>query len=342
MFGSIPRSEIINLCSAGDGVLAVYDKKQDITRRFLVSSKALGAASSALYGFLNPVSKEDPVKPLQAKRPERLVKEDADAMSIILHIIHLRNGHVSANIEPKQLATIAILSKKYNCNRALRLWITKWCSQYRECASSEEVGYQLLAAFLFERENFPDLVARAAMLVEPRLVVDWPEHDLLGLLPKVLLDNLVFKIDGALADIKQALEDAEGRLRACRTTSTCFFLRCSSCGRSSLDRGRSCGSCVGLESMPTFCDAEGRVSEFFRALAGNGVWPSFVAFNHVTVWQLLSKFEAAKDRNLHLCEMRERCPLKVELARLFEQACNVQEYTKRDLVKHWKHRNDLW
>ncbi|RAK72326.1 uncharacterized protein BO72DRAFT_472579 [Aspergillus fijiensis CBS 313.89] len=146
----------------GDAVLLITGAASG---RFLVSSKILILASPVFAKLLT--SGDSP-----------------GAMRTILQALHLQGSEVGDSRSAKQLAVIAVLSDKFDCNSALRPWILNWLGGFSHMETPEDHGYLLLTAYLFHCEDHDAILyIQAQIYFPPRFSDIWEEADLLDLLP---------------------------------------------------------------------------------------------------------------------------------------------------------------
>jgi hypothetical protein len=146
----------IQLHPRGDAILVVHHEVKP-SRKWLVSSCILGAASPYFKGLLNSDFKEG-----QAVRsgqcPEiTLEEDDPDAMDIILSCLHFKNTATSLTLQV--FTSVAIHSDKYNCGQALTAWVSLWYRELGTSLDSRDLETLLSAAYLFRQ---PDVFENAS------------------------------------------------------------------------------------------------------------------------------------------------------------------------------------
>lgn len=165
----------------GDAVLLITGAASG---RFLVSSKILILASPVFAKLLTSGFREgNQMK--NSTRPTLTLPEDSPgAMRTILQALHLQGSEVGDSRSAKQLAVIAVLSDKFDCNSALRPWILNWLGGFSHMETPEDHGYLLLTAYLFHCEDHDAILyIQAQIYFPPRFSDIWEEADLLDLLP---------------------------------------------------------------------------------------------------------------------------------------------------------------
>jgi hypothetical protein len=178
----------------GDVVLNVYGP--DTTTSFRVSSKVLKLASPVFVRMLSPSFKEGQ-ELLQADRVEiDLEDDDAPSMSLILDVLHYKADREFHILDAEALALLAIHCDKYDCARALGPWISTWFDKMvRSSQSGVDLGYQLLAAYMFNDANkFLEISKAALEEMTPDLPTKWLQEDTLTLLPTSISGRLSKKI----------------------------------------------------------------------------------------------------------------------------------------------------
>jgi hypothetical protein len=172
----------LRLDSGGDAIIVVEDSITNESKSFLVSSKVLSLASPVFLGLFEPHFTEG-IRTRRGDCPTIHLKEDdPNAMTIIFNAVHHKTLDVPDQIEPKRLAILAKNCDKYDCTRALRLWISRWCDFYF-VPNQENLGYMLLATYLFHSEKFSSIAADAARHLIPGFSSSW-KHEILLALPK--------------------------------------------------------------------------------------------------------------------------------------------------------------
>jgi BTB/POZ domain len=178
------KPEKLQLHPDGDAVLLVHDPRSDAPRGFVVSSAILSVASQYFRTLLRSEFKEG-IETRRGDCPNILLGEDdPDAMETILSLLHYRNLGDYDVLEPKELATVALHSDKYDCTRALRPWISQWLGSIRDTPSAEDRGFLLVAAYFFRAsDHFENISASAVRLVTVDDVSMWASHGIMNLLP---------------------------------------------------------------------------------------------------------------------------------------------------------------
>jgi hypothetical protein len=169
----------------GDVVLNCYGQNSDTTTSFRVSSKVLKLASPVFVGMLSPSFKEGQ-ELLQADRVEiDLEDDDTPSMSLILDVLHYKADREFHVLDAEALALLAIHCDKYDCARALGPWVSTWFEEMVESSQSGvDLGYQLLAAYMFnDSKKFKEISKAALEEITPDIPTKWLQKDTLTLLP---------------------------------------------------------------------------------------------------------------------------------------------------------------
>jgi hypothetical protein len=188
------HSSAVLLDHEGDLVVIVRDPTQCKSRQFLVSSTKLAQASRVFATMLGPNFQEG--AKLRAAREQgsgrypivTLEEDNIDAMDFILSIMHSNSDRTMRNLTAEEIVTIALQVDKYDCAAALLPWINAWCNP--NCfpvdsrAKSRDVGYALLAAYLFRSPDFEALSARYVRDLAPDFASSWEKYELLDRLPE--------------------------------------------------------------------------------------------------------------------------------------------------------------
>ncbi|KAB5514896.1 hypothetical protein GE09DRAFT_1264300, partial [Coniochaeta sp. 2T2.1] len=116
---------MVHIAPDGDVVL-VTGKTQ---RRLRVHSLIANRASPVLNAMLGPSFREGQQLATNGSTEIPLPEDDADAMEIILNVIHCRNDEVKKILSPGELLRVAIACEKYDCFVPLEFAIQTWLSQ---------------------------------------------------------------------------------------------------------------------------------------------------------------------------------------------------------------------
>lgn len=183
--GSHPiAAETVRLDPEGDATFILSGS--ECPQEYLVSSKVLSLASPVFSKLFGPNFKEG--QEIRRGDHPRISLEDDDpkAMGLILSILHHKSSQVPLKMEPEALATLAIHCDKYDCNEALRPWAAGWCSNSEDVNAVEDLGFMLLAAYMFRSPAFSATASRAARRLKPNFASVWGEHETLTLLPETI------------------------------------------------------------------------------------------------------------------------------------------------------------
>ncbi|KAK3292383.1 uncharacterized protein B0H64DRAFT_406507 [Chaetomium fimeti] len=148
----------VDIAPDGDVVFIVGPTQ----RRIRVHSLFVKTASPVLDAMLGPNFKEgqrlaetssaetSSVKagPVEIELPE----DDADAIEIILNIIHGRNNKVPEQLSPNKLLQVALAGDKYDCLVSLAFAIWAWIG-CKGINDPEELWALALSAYLFQEEE---------------------------------------------------------------------------------------------------------------------------------------------------------------------------------------------
>ncbi|KDN68927.1 hypothetical protein CSUB01_11625 [Colletotrichum sublineola] len=177
--------KLIELHPDGDVVLVVGDHECSPKRQLLVHSKVLVIASPYFATLFGPVFQEGRTAKQENCPRIKLEEDDAEAMEIVLSLLHFKAKDEYKNIEPRLLALVARASDKYGCNTTLSPWIFRWLYDTPEPSSPEEHGYLLVAAYLFDAtDHWRSISTRAVKQMAPGFGASWSNHEVLSLLPQ--------------------------------------------------------------------------------------------------------------------------------------------------------------
>ena len=179
--GRLDRSKAVQLDPEGDATLII--NRSGGTEQYRISSRVLSLASPVFSKMFGPNFKEG-IEIRSGDHPcINLKEDDPKAMAIILRILHHKCANVPLTMDPKPLAILALHADKYDCNEALRPWILHWCSDPGRVSSREQLGYMLLAAYMFRSPSFSCVAADAVKRLQPGFAQLWREDEVLALLP---------------------------------------------------------------------------------------------------------------------------------------------------------------
>ena len=172
--------EVVQLDPEGDATLVINGSGG--TEQYRISSRVLSLASPVFSKMFGPYFKEG-IEIRSGDHPcINLEEDDPTAMAIILRILHHKCAKIPLTMDPKPCAILALHADKYDCNEALRPWILHWCSD-SERTSPENLGYMLLAAYMFRSPSFSSVSANAVKQLQPDFTLRWGEDEVLSLLP---------------------------------------------------------------------------------------------------------------------------------------------------------------
>lgn len=168
----------------GDVILVVSDQLPENTRRFLVSSKVLGLASSVFAKLFGPNFHEG-IKLQNHTCPEvDLHGDDPAAMGAMVGILHYQEPNEIVRTDAQWLSTLAVQCDKYDCGKALGGWISAWLNQFQSIKTPEDYGNLILAAYLFRHaEHFSRFTLQAQLSLPPDFALKWEESEIMKRLP---------------------------------------------------------------------------------------------------------------------------------------------------------------
>ncbi|KAL7818375.1 hypothetical protein V8C26DRAFT_397482 [Trichoderma gracile] len=314
----------VQLDPEGDAVLSINSSGGN--KRYLVSSRVLSLASPVFSKLFGPNFKEG-----QATRRGdcpciSLEEDNPEAMGLILRVLHYKYAQVSLPMKPAALATLAVHCDKYGCNEALMPWAAHWCSKLKDVAAPEDLGFMLLAAYMFRSSSFSEVAARAVSELPPDFASVWAEHEVLALLPETITAALSDLIADGLDKLHQELQSTEGRLRSEQSYFPMPGILCTSCGRDLPAEARQCRRCCTTDLFKKICNTDYRVAEYFAVLTRCGLWPSIEPFTTMSLSNIVSRFKCAVTD--HQCGASASCPLKCEQVKLSHRAQQALDNVK--------------
>ncbi|KAL6704447.1 hypothetical protein ACN47E_008191 [Coniothyrium glycines] len=311
---------------AGDIILTCRDHDTGSTASYRVSSKILGLASPVFTSMFGPSYLEGRSL-LSESCPTIELKEDAaSALSLMLNALHHQTTTENPELSPLELAHLALLCDKYDCNKPLRAWIPLWFEHSTEEGTlAERIALRLLAAYFFnDRGQFLRQSKRAISELAPGELANCIKGDILTLLPAHVLDEVDARTGDLLDTLEVELQATEPRLRVYQRCYDTEQLYCVVCGRSLPDNAKTCHPCRnGL--LPTkYCTSETRVAEYFSTLQKAQLWPAYTAFRTCSVSEIANRFVRARAQLKHTCVAQSSCPLFICLDSLLATVKQTQ------------------
>lgn len=146
-----------DIAPTGDVVLVVGPDRA----RLRVNSHCLRSASKVFDAMFGPNWNEGKNMTAATPKDVTLEEDDAESMRTTCCVIHHRNDSSPLAPEPEQLLQIAILVNKYVLNVAIKHAAFFWLDYGRNDATISEMGYLMIAAYLFRAgEPFRRLTQR--------------------------------------------------------------------------------------------------------------------------------------------------------------------------------------
>ncbi|KAB5575383.1 hypothetical protein GE09DRAFT_1281274 [Coniochaeta sp. 2T2.1] len=302
----------------GDAVIVLDNQQTGFQEKYLVSSKILSLASPVFTKMFSQKFSEG-AKVRNGEVPSiDLEEDDAEMMGIILNILHYRLEDIPRDIETLPLAILAMLSDKYDCERALG------------------IGYALLAAYKFHcKPSFlSGLASRASKFLPHNFYAQCYKDGLIDLLPEDLEDALIVHIDEAMHRLFATLHGVEEHLQE---RSKGFQLSppkriCQACDKMYLKKEKKCTCTAFTEDR--LCTVEYRVAAYFPLLGKAGLYPHSEQVEGLSGDQVFRKIEGMAKDSGHRCQGGQKCPLKVALKKVLDEALVIQ--TAVDVEWTWK------
>ncbi|KAI9147645.1 Efflux pump himE [Paramyrothecium foliicola] len=327
-------TQTVRLDPEGD-VTLVIEGNDDTQHRFLASSVVLRLASPVFAKMFGPNFKEGADIRSGQVPSISLGDDDPKAMDTILRIIHHQCSGIAFSLPPAVLASLAVHSDKYDCNRALKPWIAHWCNDFRDSSSVEDIGFTILAGYLFRSPTFPKIMANATKKLPGSFLTTWEDQEFLGLLPDSVSVELSERMSAVRAILHEDMQATEGRLREEKAGYLMETVFCIHCGRNHPGTAKKCHPCNNPDLYSRFCTSDLRVSEYFSILRRCELWPSMAPLRERSLSEIGFQFECATKDHKHKCGAREGCPLLYELEYLYvkvERALkNIQGLTLEEI-----------
>lgn len=332
---------INNLHPKSDLVLVVGDKEKQNQRRFGVNTAVLVAVSHYFEVLLTSGFKEA-IEIQEGMRSEVVLKEDEpEAMEVLLSALHYDKHDRFDVLDLRMLALVAIHSKKYQCNMALRPWVSMWFTNAREAVDAQDHGLAITAAYHFDSPNsFEKVTSKAVFELRPNYQEDWSSDELICLLPRKTIgldnqptvvkdgaDTITDKVDSAIRKIKGHIRtEVETVERNLRDTSMIHFLEeyfCPECGKPYWYDSGKCQACRNVDLIRAFCTGHRRVAAYFELLRKSFLFPSEDPYNTASAKDLVKAYAiATTDYN---CNNNSECPLPKELRRLIGELGRISD-----------------
>lgn len=352
-----PRPEAENTASAapfihkvtadpeGDVILAVINEEgAGRTRDFLASSKLLKLASPVFAKMFAPCFREGTA--LQSSSQTcptiQLEEDNPDAMELLLRALHFDTEKIPETApSPDTLAKLAILSDKYDCNRAMKPWIALWFCNVDgiEELDQQALGKLVLAAYLFRSAHFEAISADVVTQLTTNFTLEWAEESMLQTyIPESVIGSFTHRIArryfgrhssygsltksslttdiGSLSDeverlraeLRHEMEQVEWKLRQTTASYTMWRIVCPECNRTHPDTAKKCHPCNNTCLSVKYCNFEVRIAEYFAALRTCGLWPSSM-YGSLSAGELVAKMVDIPDSvSDHKCKGAQVCP----------------------------------
>ncbi|KAK3709847.1 hypothetical protein LTR37_010676 [Vermiconidia calcicola] len=156
----IPES-VANVVADGDAILVLsgFSGSPQTPIGLRVSTHALSLASPT---FKNTFANAKPLTDTEGEATPPIIvdllDEDADAMYILVNILHLRNDKLPTHLPPSGLRRLAILAQKYACvvaaSRATVHWFDRLYFNTTTSSGPIETWSIIEAAYLFDEATF--------------------------------------------------------------------------------------------------------------------------------------------------------------------------------------------
>ncbi|KAK1753836.1 hypothetical protein QBC47DRAFT_303526 [Echria macrotheca] len=353
--GAAPDEKLI-VDPDGDVILAVSpvttgtEKKSGPPRRFLASSKILKLASPVFTKMFSPSFREGAALESETCPVIQLGEEDLDAMELLLRAVHFDTDKVSKTEQtPHTLAELAILSDKYDCNRALKPWIVLWFHKFnfQEVDGIEDLdqlalGKLVLAGYLFRSSYFDLMCADVAKHLVKTFLLSWDEEPRItahvpdsvigsfklfqlstGPCLTTNIDSLSNEAERLRFDLRSVIEGVQVCLRGANTSFGTWKLACPICLEPRRKKDQRCGCCH--EPIKS-CTPEGRVGEYFDILSRFGLWPSSHR-ESLSAHKIAAKMSDISEEGVkdHRCNAGELCPLISEMTLLKARGVDILE-----------------
>lgn len=180
----------------GNVILAVTSEEgAGKARDFLTSSNILKLASPVFTKMFGPCFQEGAA--LQSSSETcptiRLEEDDPDAIELLLRALHFDTEKVPEKApSPNTLAKLAILSDKYNYNRAMKPWIALWFRDFNgiEELDQQALGRLVLTAYLFQSSRFKAISADVVTQLTTNFILEWAKESMIQTyLPKFVIGS---------------------------------------------------------------------------------------------------------------------------------------------------------
>ncbi|KAK0642145.1 hypothetical protein B0T16DRAFT_462149 [Cercophora newfieldiana] len=277
----------------GDVILHVSDDKSN--REFLVSSKILTLASPVFAKMFGPHFQEGiALRSSQGSSTVRLEEDNPDAMGILLAALHFQTEAIPGETPGWDwLANLAVLSDKYDCNRALRPWIELWirdaivwlekipdwkldCDELgirgpAQVPSTTELGKLIVAGCRFKTPLFRELTKQVIVRLPETFLSVWDADELCRtFIPDHILEALQDKVNLLHTKLEELIQDVAEKLRATDhgDTNTLRRPQCLHCCMPTIGMSgtRKCRHCNRDNAIRVRCTGEVRASVYFNAL----------------------------------------------------------------------------
>ncbi|KAH7304156.1 hypothetical protein B0I35DRAFT_401473 [Stachybotrys elegans] len=149
VFANDVGAQTIDIAAKGDVVFVVGTDR----RRLKVYSIFVMTASPVFNAMLGPNFMEGHRLIRSGQTEVELPEDNADAMEIVLNVIHGRNDRVQRTLSPGEVLKVAVISDKYDCSTSLAFAIRTWLDDYTSTTDPGEMWILAMAALALSKQD---------------------------------------------------------------------------------------------------------------------------------------------------------------------------------------------
>lgn len=254
------------------------------------------------------------------------------AMDNMLRALHygLKSKDVGTNV--KDLASFAMLCRKYECSEALSSWTTDWASRC-DIWTPKHVGCLLLAAECLDSHSIQAAFLDYLDGLSMASVQEWHDDDGLALLSLAKISKLLsvdfvgrcadhgkdwtmVKVMYKIQNLQRVLyssvdttwsqqSDGENELLGSERGAFC----CYHCNKDDGESGHRCTSCRNYY-VKRRCDNDHRLYLHLKLLKDHKLWPCDSLLTTVTPTRLRADLVRATKSLQHSCQLNDQYPLQ--------------------------------
>ncbi len=182
----------IVLSNEADVILLIRSHSTQDDMSFCVSTGMLKPASKVFRVLLDGDFAEGKMSD-NAPCPRIILEEDdADAMAVILRILHHDHQSLPKALDLRRISSLAIHCDKFDCAGILRPWLLDWLARTPPVGDRPtDVGLLILTTyFLRASPQFSAATSQACKVLNPTFRRHWVSDDMVQRLPENIMGKM--------------------------------------------------------------------------------------------------------------------------------------------------------